>query len=235
VKRAKRIPEMEDPAQIADTSFINSEIIEVTSTDMIEVDMQYVKLGQKNAEPRCFMRKEAYEHLLIASENIPKGHKIKILDAWRPFSLQRELYDAYSGAIIEKFKLENCSDEEKRAVIRKFISEPVDDRDNPPVHTTGGAIDLTLVGPDGNELEMGSGFDEFSEKTHTAYYENVENPQIRDNRRALYNAMLSAGFSNLPSEWWHYDYGDRFWAFYMRKPALYRGLFTREELNAEGQ
>ncbi len=233
MKRVKRIPEMEDPSLFGESSFIDSEMIEITSNDMIEISMQYVKLGRKNAEPRCFMRKEAYEHLLIACENIPKDYKIKILDAWRPFALQRELYDEYSGTIIKRFNLENCSVEKKRVFIRKFISEPIDDRDNPPVHTTGGAIDLTLVGPDGKELEMGSGFDEFSEKTHTTYYEKEGSALIRDNRRILYNAMLSAGFSNLPSEWWHYDYGDRFWAFYMRKPALYRGVFTREELNAE--
>ena len=26
--------------------------------------------------------------------------------------------------------------------------------------------------------------------------------------------MLDAGFSNLPSEWWHYDFGDQLWAWH---------------------
>ncbi|MFO6088788.1 hypothetical protein ACLBTQ_28855, partial [Pseudomonas aeruginosa] len=25
---------------------------------------------------------------------------------------------------------------------------------------------------------------------------------------------LHAGFSNLPSEWWHYDFGDQLWAWH---------------------
>jgi len=29
--------------------------------------------------------------------------------------------------------------------------------------------------------------------------------------------MHSAGFSNFPGEWWHFSYGDRVWAAYLRK------------------
>ncbi|MGV8547019.1 M15 family metallopeptidase, partial [Pseudomonas aeruginosa] len=38
--------------------------------------------------------------------------------------------------------------------------------------------------------------------------------RVRDHRRLLYHAMLDAGFSNLPSEWWHYDFGDQLWAWH---------------------
>ena len=41
----------------------------------------------------------------------------------------------------------------------------------------------------------------------------------------LYNAMTNAGFTNLPSEIWHYDYGNRAWAFYNNKPSIYKGIF----------
>jgi D-alanyl-D-alanine dipeptidase len=42
--------------------------------------------------------------------------------------------------------------------------------------------------------------------------------------------MIKAGFTNLPTEWWHYDYGDKFWAYYNKTRTLYTGLFTKEEL-----
>ena len=114
-------------------------------------------------------------------------------------------------------------------MIRKFVSEPIEEKDVPPVHTTGGAVDVTILDSNGNELEMGSGFDEFSDRTYTAYYENSKDERIRKNRRLLYGVMTKAGFSNLPSEWWHYDYGNRFWAYYNNQPAIYRGVFTKEE------
>ena len=40
----------------------------------------------------------------------------------------------------------------------------------------------------------------------------------------LYNVMLQSGFTNLPSEWWHYDYGTKFWGYYKKKDALYKGI-----------
>ena len=42
--------------------------------------------------------------------------------------------------------------------------------------------------------------------------------------------MTEVGFTNLPSEIWHYDYGDRAWAFYNNEPALYKGIFKLEEI-----
>ncbi len=52
-----------------------------------------------------------------------------------------------------------------------------------------------------------------------AYFERLAEPdtrqrRVRDHRRLLYHAMLDAGFSNLPSEWWHYDFGDQLWAWH---------------------
>ena len=140
-------------------------------------------------------------------------------------------------------------------MIRKFVSDPIPDREVPPVHTTGGAIDLTIVDSDGNELDMGTSFDAFTEKTKTDYFERIDANEIynnsyyndkdekcnsvckkhitsvRDNRRLLYAVMTKAGFTNLPSEWWHYDYGDRFWAYYNKCSAIYEGVFTKEEID----
>ncbi|WP_243737176.1 M15 family metallopeptidase [Halomonas ventosae] len=48
----------------------------------------------------------------------------------------------------------------------------------------------------------------------------------------LYHAMRGAGFSNLPSEWWHYDFGNQLWAHYGGHPQAHFGpaqLDTIEE------
>jgi D-alanyl-D-alanine dipeptidase len=36
--------------------------------------------------------------------------------------------------------------------------------------------------------------------------------------------MIQAGFTNLPSEWWHYDYGTKFWGYFTGNDALYKGI-----------
>ena len=224
------IPESGDPEVYAYVDFVSEEFVELKSNDVIEVCMQYPLLDMEMAEKQCFVRNAVYERILEAAKLLPAGYKFKILDAWRPFSLQRELYEKYTVSIIKEFELENCSYQQRKSVICKFVSEPNDDVVIPPVHTTGGAVDLTILDSDGREIDMGSCFDEFTDRTYTAYYEREKNVLARNNRRMLYNIMTTVGFTNLPSEWWHYDYGDRFWAFYKKESALYRGVFTKEEL-----
>ena len=259
-----KIPSVEDPARYAVREFRQSDLVEITSNEKIDVCMQYPLLGMKNAEAQCLLRKEAAEKLFEAAAKLPKGWRFRIWDAWRPFALQHELYETYSKDIIRDFGLEKVSEEEQNAVIRGFVSDPIPDREIPPVHTTGGAIDLTILDADGMELEMGTDFDAFTEKTRTDYFEAspmVEKTEkcpkcfestlitdagkkadlgierwlrIRENRRLLYGLMTDAGFTNLPSEWWHYDYGDRFWAYYNQCPAIYGGVFTKEEIHGFG-
>ena len=224
------IPEIGEPERYTSVCFLPESFIELKSNEAFDVCMQYPLLGFDNAESQCFVRREVYEKLLEATKLLPEGYRFRILDAWRPFLLQRELYEKYSEDIINEFELENCSEVQKKTVISKFVSDPVCDREIPPVHTTGGAVDLTIIDGNGMELDMGSRFDEFTDRTYTAFYEREKLESIRDNRRLLYHIMTGVGFTNLPSEWWHYDYGDRFWAFYHKRPALYRGVFTKEEL-----
>lgn len=227
------IPIWEEPAWYEENAFAPSPFVEITSNDFCEVRMQYPLRHMRNAQEQCFVRKEVYELLQRAAERLPEGYKFCILDAWRPFALQKELYEVYSGKIIRDFGLEHYTKENRERVIRKFVSDPVDNAEVPPVHTTGGAVDLTLLDEKGRELPMGTGFDAFTEKTDTAWYEGKREETIRDNRRLLYHVMTGVGFTNLPSEWWHFDYGDRFWGYYNHKPAIYRGVFTKEEIYGE--
>ncbi len=221
----KPIPERDEPGYYESTRFVESPFLQINDDDLLLVQMQYPLMNMKNAESRCMVRKEVYDRLREAASALPEGYRLKILDAWRPFALQMELYEVYSRDIIRIFELEDCPEEQQKAVIRKFVSDPVPNREVPPVHTTGGAVDVTIIDESGKELAMGSLFDEFSDRTYTAFFENEKDKEIRNNRRLLYRVMTDAGFTNLPSEWWHYDYGDRFWGFYNKLPAIYGGVF----------
>jgi hypothetical protein len=52
----------------------------------------------------------------------------------------------------------------------------------------------------------------------------------KKNRRLLYHAMKKAGFTNYPSEWWHYDYGDTFWGALTGLPVKYPSVYTEDEI-----
>ncbi|WP_105304228.1 M15 family metallopeptidase [Anaerolactibacter massiliensis] len=222
----KPIPLAQIPDQEKEPQFVSEPLVPVQETERIHIRMQYPLLGMKHGEKRCMLRKTVYDMLQKASESLEPGYAFLIWDAWRPFALQKELFTAYSADIIRDFHLENLSEKERTVFISQFVADPIKDRIFPPAHTTGGAIDLTME-KDGIELDFGTGFDAFSEKTNTAWYEqHNENPAVRENRRMLYHEMIHAGFTNLPSEWWHFEYGDRNWSRMTSEPALYEGIWT---------
>ena len=193
--------------------------------DIMVFQPKYYECGIPGAIPQIYVRKTVSEMLLSAARALPAGFKLKIFDAWRPFAVQKALYDDYFSNLRQAFEGKLKSDAELHKMASLFVSYPSTDPNSPFVHSTGGAVDLTIVDPSGKELNMGTDFDEFSDAAHTAYFETGSDIEIRDNRRLLYHTMLSAGFTNYPSEWWHYDYGDRFWAAITNRKSIYPGIY----------
>ena len=223
----RAIPHNKDIKTYKKHDFMNSPLVKISKETGIIVDMQYPKLGMKNAINECLVRKEVLDKLLKAKRYLPKGYTFKIWDAYRPFSLQEEIYNTYKGQLINYFKLYNLSKEKQDKIIKNYVSIPNKNEELPPLHATGGAIDLTIADiKTGKDLDMGIKFDQFTNLTNTDAFENKKmNQTIKNNRRLLYNCMIKAGFTNLPSEIWHYDYGNRAWAYYKKKPAIYNGIF----------
>ena len=71
-------------------------------------------------------------------------------------------------------------------------------------HNQGVAVDLTLVElASGREFDMGTPFDEFSARSHTANAVGA----VASNRQLLVQAMAAEGFTNYVDEWWHFSFG----------------------------
>lgn len=182
----------------------------------------YFNNGISGAVKECYMRKTVYEKLCSALEFLPQNFKFKVFDAWRPDEVQQHLFNKQVEKLINS---QGISVEEATEKAKLFVSFPSKDAKKPFVHSTGGAIDLTIVDENNNELDMGTGFDDFSEKAATNYYENSDETTINNNRKLLYFVMINAGFTNYSAEWWHYDFGDAFWAFEKNQKAIYGGIF----------
>lgn len=72
-------------------------------------------------------------------------------------------------------------------------------------HSRGAAVDLTLVNlKTGKELDMGSHFDFFDERSNTDS-KNITEEQ-RKNRMLLKELMEGKGFKNFSQEWWHFSF-----------------------------
>jgi D-alanyl-D-alanine dipeptidase len=101
-----------------------------------------------------------------------------------------------------------------------------------PSHRTGAAVDLTLCRTDGVELSLGtpvrpSIVDYPAPPDDPRYFEA---PGVATeegvHRQVLGGALSAVGLVNYPPEWWHWSYGDRYWAFVVGRPAARYGPLT---------
>ena len=127
-----------------------------------------------------FMRKTAVEGLVkVQKELNEKGLGLKIFDAYRPYS------------VTEKF-WELVKDE-------RYVANPAKGSG----HNRGIAVDLTIVNLSTHkELDMGTGFDNFSDTAHSTYVQLPE--AVLQNRQLLRSLMEKNGFKVLDTEWWHF-------------------------------
>jgi D-alanyl-D-alanine dipeptidase len=100
----------------------------------------------------------------------------------------------------------------------QFVTDP---EVNPPPHSSGGTIDITLLEDSSNQpIDMGSPINMAGDVSWTDCTDDLTDAQV-ENRQLLTQTMLEAGFANLPSEWWHYSYGDQRWAVFYDVDPLY--------------
>jgi D-alanyl-D-alanine dipeptidase len=152
----------------------------------VELALAYATDGNITGKPiyrraSCWLHADAAAALgraiALAAE---LGLKFRIFDAYRPVEAQWKLWNHNPDP--------------------NFLADP---RRGSP-HSRGVAVDLTLVRrDDGQPLEMGTPFDDFSELAHHNCARLA--PEIRRNRYLLLGLMASAGWDHYLNEWWHYQ------------------------------
>lgn len=172
-----------------------------------------------------YIREGALERLLKASRALPAGWRFKLWDIWRPVRLQQAIFDRYAAELAARQPA--LSEQELFLQASKFVYPPGRDALFPPLHATGGAVDLTIVDENGCELAMGTAFDYFGREAAPEFYEgDGQSEEIRQNRRLLYYSMIDAGFVPDSVEWWHFNYGNSAWAKWKGCAPIYGGIFS---------
>lgn len=171
-----------------------------------------------DAKTSFMLRRGVLKRLRNAQEMLPPDIWLLIREVYRPLALQREYFEKYSKEL--RAKHPKWSKERLYEATCTYVAPP----DSAPPHTTGGAVDLTLCDGAWCELDMGTGLNATPEESGNRCFTNAANisNKAKVNRGLLIAVMGLAGFVNYPSEWWHWSYGDRYWAYHMRRPfALY--------------
>ncbi|MEA5523047.1 M15 family metallopeptidase [Limnoraphis robusta] len=194
----------------------------------VESPHPYEKLGApyhlSGVDSPYYLRQEVLERLITAQTQLQSdypGWKILIFDAYRPLEVQQFMVDYTFAEIIKarELKPDLISAEERKAILEEvyqFWAVPSLDPATPPPHSTGAAIDITLVNNTGKIVDMGSPIDEISPRSypnHFAESSHLVEQKYHQNRQILAAVMISAGFQQHPNEWWHFSYGDQMWAW----------------------
>ncbi len=171
-----------------------------------------------------YVRQNVCDRLIFAQNLLQTHHpnwKIQIFDAFRPLAVQQFMVDYTFADLANQQGLipEQLTDTQRQdlyELVYKFWALPDSNPMCPPPHSTGGAIDVTLVDAAGQVVNMGSAIDEISPRSYPNYFANSPHSteQTFHQHRTLLNQVMSrAGFKRHENEWWHFCYGDQLWAW----------------------
>ena len=153
-------------------------------------------------EPCAILTKEAARALkTVSNEMLVQGYRLKIFDTYRP------------ACAVKHFVLWGIEDQDIR--MKPYFYPDLEKQElflkgyvaKKSSHSRGSTVDLTLLDmATGKELDMGSPFDLFSEKSHPDF-RGISDEQY-ENRMILRNVMLRNGFAPIDCEWWHFTLKD---------------------------
>lgn len=131
---------------------------------------------------QTFLRLPVLKALQQVQNDLSKRNfGLKIFDAYRPYAVTRKMWDLIHD--------------------ERYVADP----SKGSGHNRGLAVDLTIIDlKDGSELNMGTGFDNFTDTAHHTF-KNLP-ADILQNRMLLRETMEKYGFKALETEWWHYSW-----------------------------
>jgi len=183
----------------------------------LETPHPYVALGAPYGSfSPWFLRAGVKTRLLEAQAaltSLRAGWRLHLLDAWRPLEVQAFMVE-HTDALLRRAE-PHLDDTARRERVLTYWAPPETDPRRPPPHSTGAAVDLTLADERGVVVNMGSPFDEPTERSHPDHFATATDAHGREahaHRAFLAQVMFGAGFVRQPQEWWHFSYGDRAWA-----------------------
>jgi D-alanyl-D-alanine dipeptidase len=169
-----------------------------------------LRFDRRLADPRGhygFLRSGVLDRLRTAERLLPKGLQLLVIEGYRPPRLQREYFESYRREL--RAAHPDWDDERCHVEASKFVSPP-----EVAPHQSGGAVDLTLCDDHGVELDLGTAVNASPEDSGDRCFTGSRAipAAARQLRGELGWALTQAGLVNYPTEWWHWSYGDRYWA-----------------------
>lgn len=164
------------------------------------------------------LRAGVVRRLVRAQELLPEGWQWLLVEGHRPPATQRNIFDGYVRTLRELRPA--ASEEELWTAATRWVA-PVETAG----HIAGAAVDLTVRDQEGVEVDLGCPEAATPEESNGACYTAASGltATARRHRATMVEALTAVGLVNYPTEWWHWSYGDRYWAYTTRSTAACYG------------
>jgi D-alanyl-D-alanine dipeptidase len=174
------------------------------------VEIRCSRIPHAAGRPRIFLvRAGLLAPLLAAAAELQaSGHTLVVEDAFRTRAMQRDL--ALCDEFLEPLAASLLRVEPRAdpATILRRLSVVVAGRPKGAGHMAGAAVDVSVLGPDGEPLDRGGPYPTVSEKMP------MGSPFVSEaaarNRRFVSELMGRHGFVAFPFEFWHFSRDDAF-------------------------
>ncbi|MBS0285860.1 MAG: D-alanyl-D-alanine dipeptidase [Proteobacteria bacterium] len=161
------------------------------------------------------IRKTVYEKLKQAQSKLPPGLKLCVYEGYRKLGVQEYLFRTHFQQIQEKQPLAPYEITFTQATRLIAPARKLDGSENIAPQLTGGAIAVYLVDDQGKPVDMGiqpqdwlKDMDGSLSRTHSYKISKA----AEHHREIMSDALRAVGFVNYPAQYWHWSYGDQYWA-----------------------
>ncbi|MFA6300712.1 MAG: M15 family metallopeptidase [Nocardioides sp.] len=189
----------------------------VSAVPVRDLGEPLVRLDAGLSPSRQLVRRSLAERLDAADAALPRGIGLLVVEGHRPVATQHAIVASYSAVV--RAAHPGASELEVHRLTSRYVA---------PVavapHVAGAAVDLTLVDACGDELDLGTEIDATPEQSDGRCYFAADGigADARAHRTLLATVLGAVGLVNYPTEWWHWSFGDRYWALATGAPhALY--------------
>lgn len=179
----------------------------VRALPVVECGEPLVRLPAALSPARALVRAGLADRLLAADAALPLGVRLRVVEGHRPVEQQRAIIAAYAAELCAMHP--GIGHVELERLTSRFVS-PVE----VAPHVAGAAVDLTLVDVCGDELDLGTPIDATPEQSDGRCFFAADGigADARAHRELLAEVLGAQGLVNYPTEWWHWSFGDRYWA-----------------------
>jgi D-alanyl-D-alanine dipeptidase len=190
----------------------------VAAVPVLDNGEPLVRLPRAFGPARALVRASVAVRLTLARADLPGGYDLRVVEGHRDLRDQLAIVARYAAEVRAAYP--EASATEVYRLTSRFVA-PVE----VAPHVAGAAVDLTLVDGRGRPLDLGTPIDATPEESGERCFFAAPDisAEARRHRSVLARALGTAGLVNYPTEWWHWSFGDRYWALVTSAPAALYG------------